>query len=701
MKCPPWAASHGPTTALENHQKKFYMTNTFHFKSKAQLSNEQQLNAYIHHAQHVSTMWRDIPGFTWEADSWNTPRGGLRFIKHGVKLHKSILPTPEQRFTGKFMEFAKAYIINSRKGSRGKLFRFEYAALQHVEAALMQLDGVADITKLSMVHLDKAVEIIKKKPKGHLNAGIGIQNLARMVADQNISSNSLRYWEHPFRGRKFNDSLEISRTKLPDDEALLSLAEIFSNGYSGELDDEAVYVTSLTAMLLSAPMRINDHRWFRLNTLQSGTDTEGKVQFFLHYYSTKNKKIATKGVPAVMAGHCEEAFRRVREITEEGRRLARHYESGSTSFFPHSTSPDVPPDQILTRDEVVQALGRPSRKSAENLMKVMQGVHKLAGWTLTTLWAVVREYNMKMNPHFPYQIDPKLYGSTPPKMSESLFCLRESQLAERHHTSAIFLAPVNHDYYTKRLAMDKVSSVNGKTYESFLTRHGYRDIALRSHQLRHFLNTAAQEAGIGIDRITDWSTRASVKQSRVYMHQDPDRAAKRLGDAMIPEVELNPIPITAADYDVRNKGPMITTRYGICVHPWTIDPCQKSADCLNCTELVHCKGHKKSLAAVERERDMVAENLRATLQEIEAGNRPATRWVDTHTRYLERLNAIVTMHRDPNLPDGSPVQMAGKDFTHAKRVMADRLPETIASDTLSIEYSDDLMSCLKNLMESD
>ncbi|MCF5710339.1 hypothetical protein GIV19_24120 [Pseudomonas syringae] len=677
------------------------MTNTINFQSQAQLKNQAQLEAYIHHAKNVSTVWKDLPGFDWDADAWDTPRGGLRFIKHGVKMHKSALPTPEQRFEGVFMDFAKAYIVNTRQGAHGKLFRHEYTALQHLEAAMIQLDGFADITTLSTRHLDKAVEIIKKKDKGHLNAGIALQNLARLVATQDISSNSLKYWEHPFRGRAFIDSLEVAKTKLPEDEALLSLAEIFSNGYVGELDDEAVYVTSLTAMLLSAPMRINDHRWFRLNALKSDTDKEGKEQFYLHYFSTKNKRMATKGVPAVMAGHCQEAFRRVREMTEEGRRLAKHYESGSPSFYPHEGLPDVPPDQILTRGEVEAALGRPSRKSAENLMKHMQGHHKLAGWTLTTLWAVVREYNMKMNPFFPYQVDPKLYAATPPKMSESLFCIRESQLAERHASSPIFLAPVNHDYYTKRLAMDKVSTVNGKTYESFLTRHGYRDIALRSHQLRHFLNTAAQEAGVGIDRITDWSTRASVQQSRGYMHQDPARAARRLGDALIPVVEVVPVPVTAADYDIRDKGPMITTRYGICSHPWTIDPCQKSADCLNCSELVHCKGHKRSLAAVERERDMVAENLEATLKAIEAGNRPATRWVETHTRYLERLNTIVGMHKDPSIPDGSPVQMAGKDFTHAKRVMATKHPEAIARDTLSIEYSDELMSCLQRLMDSE
>jgi hypothetical protein len=245
-----------------------------------------------------------------------------------------------------------------------------------------------------------------------------------------------------------------------------------------------------------------------------------------------------------------------------------------------------------------------------------------------------------------------------------------------------------------------VSSINGKTYESFLTRHGYRDIKLKSHELRHFLNTAAEEAGVGIDVITEWSGRASVGQSRVYMHKDPDRRARTLGDKRLAVVELKPEPITKSEYDLREKGPIITTRYGICTHPWTIDPCQKSGDCLNCSELLHCKGHKRSLAAVVTERDMVAENLTATMKEIEAGNRPATRWVDTHTRYLERLGQIIEMHQNPEIPDGSPVQMVGKDFTHAKRVIDGKRPDRVTSANLSDVYSQDLLNCLKELMES-
>jgi hypothetical protein len=63
---------------------------------------------------------------------------------------------------------------------------------------------------------------------------------------------------------------------------------------------------------------------------------------------------------------------------------------------------------------------------------------------------------------------------------------------------------------------------------------------------------------------------------------------------------------------------------------------------------------------VKFEREHVAKNLAATIKEIEAGDRPATRWVDTHARCLGGLNEIVDMHENPEIPGGSPVQMVEK-----------------------------------------
>jgi hypothetical protein len=684
------------------------MPDPIDFQSKSQLDCAKQQQDYIHLAKHVSPVWKNHSGFDWDADVWHTPRGNLRFMNYGVKLQASKLPTRDQQFDPEFMEFAKAYIMNTRKGDPAKAFRVDYLAVQIVSAALTAVDGHADITRLSERHLDKAVELIKQRDKGHLAAGMAVRSLVRVVAAQNISPHSIKYWEPSFSENSQAENAKPTKQSLPDDEALLALAEIFSRGYHGdEIDDEAVYITSITAILLSVPMRIAEKLWLRLDSIKSEKDKNGDTQWYLHYYSTKNKKIRTKGIPATMVEHCKEAFRRLEAVTEPGRKLALYLESGASAFYPHPDVPDVHADQVLTKAEAISALGRPSEKSAEQVMKHMTGSYRLESWTLNTLWEVVRAYNLKINPLFPYQVDPNLHTTKPPKMADSLLCFLKSQLGARRATSPVLLAPMNLHYYAIRVAPDKIVKHKKKDYlaPSFFTRQGYAGLSIRSHQLRHFLNTAAKEAGVGIETITKWSGRASVKQTRDYIHQDPMRKADMYSADVIPVKDVTPEPITAAEFNIINKGPIISTRYGICTHPWTISPCQKSGDCLNCSDLLHCKGHKNSLAAVKVERDHVAENLAATMKEIEAGNRPATRWVETHTHYLERLSQIVAMHENPDIPDGSPVQMVGKDFTHAKRIILNKQPEAqLTNNTGSVLSGiddEDLQLCLQEMMSGN
>ncbi|WP_247841547.1 hypothetical protein [Pseudomonas sp. MWU12-3103b] len=672
------------------------------FKSKAAIANAQNLANYIFNARHVNPTYASLSSFNWSDNVWVLPRGRLRFVNlQNAGLHKSVTPSASQQLAPEFIEFAKAYIVETRRGSATKVPSKDLSIIMVVEQALIEVDGYADITRLSEQHLDRASAIIKETYVDLLGMGAALKNLVDEVTKHNITSSGIRHWQHPFRGLREPGATYDRETKLPLDETLLALAEIFANGHTGDLNDEATYITSITAIFLSAPFRINEQSWLKSVSLEEDFDTLGQPQKFLRHYSPKINKIVTKEIPQVMASHCEEAFRRLEKITEEGRKLARYYESGAKDFYPHETCPDVPPNQVLTRDQAVAALGRPTLKSAENLMKWMEGHRKLTGWTLRTLWASVVEYHKKNNPFFPYQVDPRLCSITPPKMSESLLCFREFQLADGFATSPIFLAPINGDYYNKRLSQNNVSKLNGKTYPSFLHRHGYENITLKSHQLRHFLNTAAEEAGVAIERITAWSGRASVQQSRTYMHKDPKRTAREIGDRLIPVTDTTHTPITEQEYSILGKGPHITTRYGICTHPWTVSACEKAADCLNCSELLHCKGHKNSLKAVERERAHVAENLEAALKEIEAGNRAATRWVDRHQLYLVRLDEIVAMHKNPAIPDGSPVQMVGHDFTHAKRILTTKHPELLESSGLSDVYSDDLLSCLKELMEEN
>ncbi|MCE1058447.1 hypothetical protein LU646_11215 [Pseudomonas alloputida] len=663
------------------------------FKSAIEIEADKDFETYISTAKALaSSASLDL---NWDSNRWVFPSTTIRFLKlEHTSLSKSKNPSPDQILASSFLDFSKAYVVhNCFERAAGFIPRSSFTATQLVEAAMRDLDDEADIRKLSKRHLDRACELIDSRADStKINNGSHLQSLARHVSAKNLTTNSLASWKHNFKSKSTPDP-----SKLPNDKALLCLAEIFSNGHSGDIDEESIYITGITAILLSAPMRISEQAWLPYNALDSDQDSTGKTRKFLKYYSSKFDKFVQKPVIPIMSDHVETAISRLRDITSEGRNLARHYETSPNEFYRHTGCPDVDSDQVLSPDQIAQALGT-SIKQSRVFVYDNSGSYSLSNLTLNKLWKLALIAHKKRNPYFPYQINPKKFKQKPLKMSESLICFRSNELAS-HTTSPILLAPTNLDHFNKRLRSSTTNS-RGVHIPNFFERHGHMDIAMTSHQLRHFNNTAAQEAGLGIEAITEWSSRAKVQGSRTYMHRDEKQFAKSIGDNRLPALDITPNnPITEPEYALLDKGPIITTRYGICMHHWTISPCEKSGDCLNCSDLLHCKGHKNSLEAVRVERGQVAENLKAAEDAITAGTRAATRWVTQHRLYLQRLDAILEMHQDSSIPDGSPVRMQGKDFTNAKRILSvihqdftALPPQALVDDSL---YSDDLLSCMK------
>ncbi|MCY9811370.1 hypothetical protein [Aeromonas caviae] len=683
------------------------MSHIAHFKARAELSAAQNLANLIALARNQITLWSELEGFAWDAHDWPTHFNKLRFLKLGERnLHSSREIEPHQAMAAPFINFAKAYLRYTQHIQKTKTFKRTVAALQLLEAALLELEGTGDITRMAERHLDRAVELLKSEGlKDRQGIGNALQRLAENIGKWHIAVASTKYWKHPFTGMASNASIskrdtEAAAKKLPTDDALLALAEIFARGGSEDQDDEDVFTTCVTCLLLCAPMRINEILHFREDPLRTENDAKGNQQLHIAYWVPKNGRYVRKEIPAVMAANAREAVRRLTRITEESRRLAKHLESGSDQFYRHADCPDVPDDQVLTRAEVVQALGFNSLGSAESFIQRHTGEYRTTGWTLNSLWQVVLADHKQRNPHFPYQVDPADGDSGQPlKMSESLMCYRYQQLSTRNRTSPVLLAPMNGDFFTKRLEWRVLQRGNKVVNMNILAKHGYDGLELRSHQLRHFLNTLAQEAGVGIEAITQWSTRASQTQSRVYMHQDPDRKARQIAEKQGLVSPLTTQPVTVEEYRVMEFGPIITTRYGICTHDYTLIPCNKHADCLNCSELLLCKGHKRSIAAITEERDRVAENLAASQTKIDAGERVASRWHQVHTETLTRLDQLIQVMTDPSIEDGSAIQIQGKDFSHQARVMESRPEFQLNNNAESpdFSYSDDVAACLQML----
>lgn len=698
--------------SAQNRSEGTGMSNVVYFKSSATLSTEKNLHNFILFSRDKVTIWSDLGGFEWEAPVWPTHLNSTRFLGlYERGLHHSKAPKEHQLMSSPFIWFAKAFLRYTQNILPTKTFKRTVAALQLLEASLIEIDGNADVTKVSGRHLDRSIQLmILEKFKDRQGIGNSLQRIAKNLAEWHIATSNIKYWQHPFLGKNSNASVykaapnSISN-KLPTDDTLLAIAEIFANGYANIQDDEDIFTTCVTCLLLCAPMRINEILHFREKPLREELDVNGKKQLYISYWVPKNGRYVRKEIPAVMADLAREAVKRLTLITEESRRLAIHIENNPEKFYRHSQCPNVSDNQVLTVEELTHALGFNNSKSVETFIYRCTGRFNTKGWTLNSIWQLIMAEHKKLNPYFPYQVSPTDSSNNKPlKMSESLICFRYQQLSNKNQASAVLLAPSNRDFYAKRLQSRDVQRGKKTVNMSILLKHGYKGLELRSHQLRHFLNTLAQEAGVSIDVITRWSTRASQTQSRVYMHQDTERKSSNIAAQLgMRPIQKTALPITQNEYRLMDLGPIITTRYGICTHDYTETPCNKHADCLNCSELLLCKGHRRSLEEIIVERNRIQENLAAAQAEIDAGHRVASRWQQVHSQTIDRLNRLIEIMTDNNVADGSPVRIQGTDFSHQMRVLNNTATKSldISIDVMDFGHSDDIAACLRLLSEEN
>jgi hypothetical protein len=672
----------------------------------------ENLKEFIRYAKHEIKLWTNLPSFDWDSTKWPTHHHPVRFCNiQGTynSPHNTIKDAEKMSFP--FVEFAKAYLRYTQHQKETKVFRRSMTAMRLLEHSLIEDLGCADINRVEARHFTTAcISIQTFDFKDTDGIGACLQKIAQDISTLNLSVAETCNWKHPYTGANsaYSKNKRLSEKnrieKLPDDEGLLALAEIFSNGYSSEQDDEDIFISSVTCVLLSAPLRISELGRFTVSVFKNTPDKYGTKQSHLNYWSPKTGVYVTKEVPGVISDNTEEAIKRLKTITEEGRLLAKHYET-SDKFYRHSQCPMVGDDELLTPLQVAQALGYGNPKAASCLINRITGNHTLSAWTLNKLWKeVVLVRHRKLNPNFPYQIPATKDSGARIKMSDALVCLRYRQLSSHQRTSPIFLTPYVLSSYSLR--------VNGVIQErptknvsmSIFLKHGYPNIKIRSHEMRHFLNTMAQEAGIPMESITRWSTRASNAQTRTYMHLSSERKAEKILDLKTKTTTQTLPPVTEADYNLRDKGPLITTRYGICLHPWTVSPCTKHADCLNCNELLICKGHKRSNESIIKERNRVHENFIVAEQKINNGEKVANRWYEAHKHNLERLDLLVKILHNNEIPNGTPVRVSGSDFTHEDRILDSTNPIESDSKTrlqvhTTYNYNADVIDCIKLLSE--
>lgn len=245
---------------------------------------------------------------------------------------------------------------------------------------------------------------------------------------------------------------------------------------------------------------------------------------------------------------------------------------------------------------------------------------------------------------------------------------------------------------SRQVVMTDLKHTGNSSFETIFDRHHLHrpdqpPLSITTHQLRHLLNTVAQRGGLSQEEIAHWSGRIDVKQNRTYdqmsefelvdllRKNDPslslDRPLKEIATRL---GEL--IPMTPQEFNTLVHPTAHITRWGFCIHCFVMSPCQRFADCLNCSEQICIKGDRR-IDDLRIYHQKVKELKMRAEEEISQGTAGADRWYEIQVLTEMRLAELLAILEDPSIEDGTIVRLRNEfEFSPIRRALEARFPTT-------------------------
>lgn len=642
------------------------MSNIIQFKSRADLSAEANLELFIAMCRDELTVFGS--NLDWDANVW--PNAGV-FSKLGVKIRK--LKT-HQVMSLSFLDFAKAY-FRYQQGHNPTGAKNELKALRAIESALEQVNDNTSISGLSITCLDEAALLARNYYSAGAAYACGreIERLAKFVSQNNLINVNLKEWVNPIprpsdvvkTGKKAKENRE---KKLPDAEALNALAEIFS---SNPTESRDIFTTSVFAMLMSAPSHISEVLALPVDCEVTEVDSKGVERYGWRFYAGKGYEGDIKWIPTVMVETAKTAVERSKRLSFEARKLAKWIEESPNKFYRHENCPDVLDDEPLTGEQACQALGLSyTNKNTVYSNLNNRGLdHHDGANTLDSLWVHVKERLPKEFPWFD-----KEKGI---KFSNALFALNVNQFHSKHAVLYTELMKPNATFFNNDIGTRPTLQY---PHKNIFDRHGYCDenggqLKVTSHQARHLLNTIAQRGGLSNLEIAKWSGRANIHQNRTYNHMTEYELvsmAERIDPSKslygpLGEVKKH-LPVTSQEFNTLEQAAVHVTEYGYCVHDYTMSPCEKFRDCINCTEQVCIKGDDIKLVRMKERLAHIEALILKAQRSYDEDDYGSDRWLDYQLKTSKRLKELIEILENPSIENGAQVKLRGSDFSQLRRV---------------------------------
>lgn len=573
-----------------------------------------------------------------------------------------IMPT---QMAEPFVSFAKAYVRYMQGLRPTKNPGSRVAALRALDAAHRKSGRLGPVM-MDGDTFNRAARVIVDRHAGSTAYRMGsqLELIAKFMSGHRLTVIPLA-WRSPIK--RPLDSVRVGvefdkrrREKMPSQAALDALPKTFQIANQ----PREVLFSSVAAILCAAPGRINEVLLLAENCEVHEKTPGCKDTYGLRWLPAKGADPMVKWIIPTMAPVVAEAITKIRCLTENARSIARWYELNPERLYLPQELEYLRSQELLTLAEVQQViLLEEDRTSfaglwcpANNVLLIQNGRRVYARFA-----DVERAVIALLPVGFPL-----LNAEMGLKFSEALIVVRRNELHSAKGTFGCVIEPVSVDQVNTALG---TRSEHG--FESIFDRLGFTEpdgspIRVSTHQFRHYLNTLAQAGGMSQLDIAKWSGRLDVRQNEAYDHVSADQMVARIresiGDQTLmfgPLAKLpKNIPISRDEY-ARLKIPTAhTTDFGFCVHDYTMTPCERHADCINCNEHVCVKGDESKAMRVRRRLEEAKQLLTRAAEATTQGYYGADRWMEHHRNTVQRLTLLTEIFDNPAVAVGAVIQLA-------------------------------------------
>lgn len=658
------------------------------FIARAELKASSNLLEFIQFARVNLTAFSGGGG--WEDDRWQHGKTVVLFSAKSDTVNSySFTPLAEP-----FKQFAKAYVRYVYSLKPVRCMAATLRALRCIEAVLLDSCGRAEIGLLNGALMDVCADRCRAfydSGVARFHTGRHLEAIFDFVRKKLIVP-VLPAWRSPFKmpadltedvgpaGQAHRDS------KLPSNTTMLMVADLFAQAD----DPESRYFSSILILLMATPSRISEVLRLPVDCLQWELDGRGEPQMYLRWHAAKGKGATKKWIVPAMRDVVKEAIRRLHDIGEPAREAARFAFNNPGRFMGHEgclDSENIDIERPLTPEEFCAAVGVKCRGPGRLIdgtptwsqVVVEDGLKVLIDRRTTSYGDLARyvleTYDGLYWPHIDEQ---------------ATVCTWDALCLHRQHE---FHKDFSVKYFSWRLptANEINSRLASKHGRSLFDQRGFKNpdstsIKLTTHQLRHWLSTMSERAGMDDYTLAQWAGRARVADNRHYDHRSPEErleASKEVLQIERPSL-LERIkhrhPVTYQELGVDRLGTAKATLYGMCVHDYAMAPCQKQRECMTCKEHVCVKGDHVSLERIRLLEDQTADLLQKAQHAHDDGVFGADRWADNHKWKLAHVRAMRMALEHPKVAEGAVLQIPdGHDPSVVRRALIDLGLERVPS----------------------